>query len=129
MSLFDPWELVDAAKDLDDAYYKSEVRPGDVLHLTRRLVVDGDRYADGQPHCLIDTEVLEAMAASSASHPDSTYLAEERALETVLVQADGMVLRNYSTGDGHVVIIDPSTVTLDHDVLEPDRVAVMEVSL
>jgi len=127
MSLFDAWEIVDAAKEHEDALYIPDVTPGDVLALTRRRVVDSDRYAEGRVTCLIDTEVLEAMASSPASHPDSNYLAEERALETLLVQVGGMTLRNYSTGEGHVVFLDLSTVTLDHDILEPERVVVLEV--
>lgn len=126
MSLFDPWEIIDAAQEHKDAYYKPGVLPGDVIHLTRRNVVDSDRFDDGRPLCLINTDVLQAMAESPGAHPDSTYLAEERSLETMLVQVDGMVLRELGIDD-HVVFIDPSTVTLDHDVLEPERVVVMEV--
>ncbi len=127
MSLFDPWELVDAAKEHDETLYIPDVTPGDVLQLTRRRVVDSERFGDGRAICLIDTEVLEAMAGSPASHPDSNYLAEERSLETMLVQVDGMTIRNYSTGEGHVIFLDTSTVTLNHDILEPERVVVLEV--
>lgn len=127
MSLFDAWEIVNAAREQEDALSIPDVTPGDIVQLTKRRVVDGDRYADGRPLCLINTEILQAMASSPAAHPDTNYLAEERSLETLLVQADGMVLRNLGTDD-HVVFLDPATVTLDHDFLEPERVVVMEVS-
>jgi len=126
MSLFDAWELVDAAQEHDDALYIPDVAPGDIILRTRQAVVDDDRYVDGRPLCLIDTEILEAMATTPGAHPDATYLERERALETVLVQADGQVLRNYGTDD-HVIVFDPAAVTLDHDLLEPARVVVLEV--
>jgi len=126
MSLFDPWELVDAAQEHGDAVYVEDVPPGDVVLQTRRKAVDTDRFAEGRPWCLVGTSILEVMAQSHNAHPDANYLAEERSLEVVLTRVDGMVLRDYGTDD-HVVILDPSAVTLNHDFLDPERVVVLEV--
>lgn len=126
MSLFDPWEVVDAARDSDDALFVEEVRPGDVIAETRRRVLRDGRFEDGRVWCLIEMETLDAMARAPGAHPDSNYLAEERSLETLLALENGIILRNYGTGE-HVVFLDPSTVTLDHGLLDPSRVAILEV--